>query len=171
MRSSSRITPTIAAFGVLTVHPRSELNQAMLVAFDEHPSSRLVIKLCVFADEGTTAERASNRVVVLGRPMYAPWAQLQCVAKILQWLRYALDAYGSSSFVGWMDSDTWLQPRRLAAYLHGVQNALPPGALCWGGLFEHWERLETNGSLAAVGFACKAIATRTAISRFHFNWM
>ena len=114
----------LAAIGILTQRPSGALERDMWAAYERHASRRVLLRHCVFEDE--TRERGAA-IVVLQRPSYAPWAQLQCVAKILQWLRYAVDER-LGRFVGWFDSDTWMHPQRLAAHLSHVQQAIPRGA-------------------------------------------
>ena len=135
----------------------------MWAAYERHASRRVLLRHCVFEDE--TRERGPA-IVVLQRPSYAPWAQLQCVAKILQWLRHAVDER-LGRFVGWFDSDTWMHPQRLAAHLSRVQQAVPRGADVWGGFWEHWERAAWDQpgppkSLGGVGFSYSPLGPVTA---------
>lgn len=144
----------MAVFGITTVRTSSPLNQLMLASFAANPTDRLLLRLVVFEDEATSADKeAGNWVAVLPRPDYLPWPHLQCTQKILQWLRHASRAFPHVQIIGQMDSDTWIQPQRLATYLASVATAVPPSALFWGGLFEHWQRLDTNGTIDCVGFS------------------
>ena len=109
----------------------------MWPSYVQYASDQLLIRHAVFADE--TSERGPT-IVPLDRPAYARRPQIQCVAKILQWLRWALRAWPGAMFAGWVDSDTWFYPRRMAAHLMAVLQTVPPGARVWGGLWQHWER-------------------------------
>ena len=153
----------LAAIGILTQRPSGALERDMWAAYERHASRRVLLRQCVFEDE--TRERGPA-IVVLQRPSYAPWAQLQCVAKILQWLRHAVDER-LGRFVGWFDSDTWMHPQRLAAHLSRVQQAVPRGADVWGGFWEHWERAAWDQpgppkSLGGVGFSYSPLGPVTA---------
>ena len=153
----------LAAIGILTQRPSGALERDMWAAYERHASRRVLLRQCVFEDE--TRERGPA-IVVLQRPSYAPWAQLQCVAKILQWLRYAVDER-LGRFVGWFDSDTWMHPQRLAAHLSHVQQAIPRGADVWGGFWEHWERAAWDQpgppkSLGGIGFSYSPLGPVTA---------
>ena len=144
----------IAAIGILTQRPSGALERDIWAAYERHASRRVLLRHCVFEDE--TRERGPA-IAALQRPSYAPWAQLQCVAKILQWLRHAVDER-LGRFVGWLDSDTWMHPQRLAAHLSRVHQAVPRGADVWGGFWEHWERAAWDQpgplkSLGGVGFS------------------
>ena len=153
----------IAAIGILTQRPSGALERDMWAAYERHASRRVLLRHCVFEDE--TRERGPA-IAALQRPSYAPWAQLQCVAKILQWLRHAVDER-LGRFVGWLDSDTWMHPQRLAAHLSRVHQAVPRGADVWGGFWEHWERAAWDQpgppkSLGGVGFSYSPLGLVTA---------
>ena len=62
-------------------------------------------------------------------------------------------AFPRSHFIGQMDSDTWINPPRLSRFLAAIEAALPADAAVWGGLFEHWERLDTNQTINCIGFS------------------
>ena len=129
----------IAAIGILTDNPAGPLNTAMLDFFTADPSHRLVIRLCVFADE--THHMPSKHIAVLSRPSFAAQPQFQCVAKIVQWIAHATQAFPGCQFVGWADSDTWFNPPRLAAYLTAMNQATR--ALVLGGI----HACDTDGRL------------------------
>ena len=161
---STTTAPFFSVFGVLTQRPSAPLERSMQTHFEQNSDSRLTVVHAVFTDE--TDERGPS-IVALERPSYAPWPQMQCVAKILEWLRYASEhEWGlpgaAPAFVGWFDADTWFHPQRLATHLvrvaHAVPRAVARSGLVWGGLFEHWERAswdqpEPPASLGGVGFS------------------
>jgi hypothetical protein len=153
--ASSSAAP-VAAFGILTQQASSELNLAMLGAFAARATEQLILRLCLFADEVSEEEKAKTYIAVLDRPPHIPWPQVQCAAKILQWLKCAVEAYAAVPFVGWMDSDTWFEPQRFAAYLAAVRLAMPATKSIWGGIFMHYQRLDTNGTLGALGFGLQS---------------
>ena len=144
---------TLAALGILTMHPFSPLNRRMNATFHLAPSSRIVFRWCVFADEGSARERASFTTAVLERPAFVTAdLRYQCVAKILAWLDYAQRSFSAAPYVGWMDSDTWVLPQRLETYLAGVAAALPPEThATWIGLAMHWARFDAD-LLDGMGF-------------------
>ena len=143
-----------SVFGITTVSVSSQLNTLMLQLFRAHPSRTLTLRLVVFEDEVSgEEEREMEGVVVLSRPPYLPWPHLQCTSKILRWFEHALVAFPRSHFIGQMDSDTWINPPRLSRFLAAIEAALPADAAVWGGLFEHWERLDTNQTINCIGFS------------------
>ena len=126
----------------------------MLQSFGEQRGSKhLILRLVVFEDEATKEDRRNERVAVLRRPWYLPWHHLQCTQKIFSWLEYVLEMFPAVKWVGQMDSDTWFVPQRLVGYLRSIESALPPDAFVWGGLYMHWQRLDTNGTIGCVGFS------------------
>lgn len=146
----------LAAFGILTREVSSELNLLMLGAFAARATARLILRLCVFPDEGSAEEKSRTYVAVLQRPAYIAWPQLQCTVKIVEWIRHALEVHPMVPFVGWMDSDTWFEPNRLSIYLSAVLNAFSAETPIWGGIFMHYQRLDTNDTLSALGFGMKS---------------
>jgi hypothetical protein len=127
----------------------------MLSYFETNASTQVSIRLCVFSDE---TEERGPAIIPLKRPPYLEARETQCVAKILAWLDHASLRHPASSFVGWVDSDTWFDPVRMATHLASVYVALPSGALAWGGDWQHWQRAAWDQhapptSLGGVGFS------------------
>lgn len=138
----------LAAVCVLTQRPSSSLNRLMNASFATSASASVDVRFCVFSDE--TSERGES-VVALDRPAaVSARPQYQCVAKIVAWLLHARRM--RHAYVGWIDSDTWLQPARLATYLRGVRESLPAGTPQWIGVYEHWARFDAD-LLDGVGFS------------------
>ena len=153
----------MAVFGVLTMDSTSEQSRVMLASFARDASPKLLLRLVLWDDEAKPADRLARSVAVLPRPPYLPWPHLACTTKILQWYNHAVEVYARRvSFIGCMDSDTWIQPSRLAAYLLELRSTLPPDAAAWGGFFEHWERLDTNRTLSPIGFSYGSPGTAVA---------
>ena len=144
---------SLAAVCILTLAPTSPLNRRMNASFNLAPSSRIVLRWCLFADEGKPWHHAIPTTVVLKRPEFVTAdKRYQCVAKILAWLHHAQTAFSRASFVGWMDSDTWVLPQRLESYLDGVAADLPPAThASWIGLAMHWSRFDYE-RLDGMGF-------------------
>ena len=145
--------PPLAAVCVLTQHPFSSLNRRVNASYALAPSTRIALRWCLFADEGSPNERMAQSTVLLERPPFVSAdRKYQCVAKILAWLKYAHDTFSSASFVGWTDSDSWLLPKRLEAYLDAVALQLPPSShASWIGLAMHWQRFDSE-LLDGMGF-------------------
>ena len=153
----------IAAFGITTLNTSSVLNRAMFESFgDARGSKHLILRLVVFEDEATGDDRRDERVAVLKRPWYLPWQHLQCTQKILRWLEFAMETFPAIKWIGQMDSDSWFVPQRLVAYLRSIDTALPSDAYVWGGMYMHWQRLDTNGTLGCVGFSGDSPGSVTA---------
>ena len=145
-----------AALCILTQNPSSALNERMRKSFelapgDESGARAVGIRWCVFEDEwrrhssSSSTTTTSSTTLVLQRPdgVVARRQEYECVSKIIAWLRYAHDHLPSSDFVGWIDSDTWLLPRRLAVFLEGVAAVQPPRSVpVWIGAFMHWSRFD-----------------------------
>eukprot|EP00966_Prymnesium_polylepis_P120338 2780813-Prymnesium_polylepis.1 len=130
----------------------------MLASFAARDSPDLVLRLVIFEDEVANEDRLLPGVTVLRRPPYLPWRHLPCTQKILQWMKHALKQFPAVRWIGQMDSDTWIDPPRLVSYLRAVGAALPPAAAIWGGRFEHWQRLDLNGTIDCVGFSCARLS-------------
>lgn len=142
------------AFCVLTTHPHNALENRMLQSYvlGERPS--LFLYWCLFQDEGTAAERQNLRTVLLPRPndLVSRKPQYQCVAKIIAWLRRAYERHGHCSFIGWLDSDTWLIPSRMETFLNSMNSSgFDRTTPLWIGLFMHWSRYNAS-LLDALGF-------------------
>ncbi|KAL1527281.1 hypothetical protein AB1Y20_015956 [Prymnesium parvum] len=142
-----------AVFGITTLRPSSALNAVMLRSFAARPAEQLILRLVVFDDELSPSDRRLPGLAVLRRPAFLPYPHLQCTQKVLQWLVYALHHFAHARWVGQLDSDSWFDPHRLLSYLGALEARLPADALVWAGLFEHWQRLRTNGTLECVGFS------------------
>ena len=137
----------LAAICILTIHPNSQFNRAMnSSSLNLSPSPQILLRWCLFDDEGSPRERAQFTTVTLKRPDFVSSdRRYQCVAKILAWLAFARQHYSAAAFTGWMDSDTFLLPQRLESYLARVATTLPPRKTpTWIGLFMHWSRFDTQ---------------------------
>ena len=145
--------PPLAVVCVLTQHPFSPLNRRVNASYSLAPSSRVALRWCLFADEGSPNERVAHSTVLLERPAFVSAdRKYQCVAKILAWLRHADAAFSRASFIGWTDSDSWLLPKRLETYLDAVAVQLPPSShASWIGLAMHWQRFDSE-LLDGMGF-------------------
>ena len=142
-----------AAVCVLTLTPTSPLNRRMNVTFNLAPSPRVMLRWCIFDDEGKPWHRSMPTTIVLRRPAFVTLdRRYQCVAKILAWLDHAQTFFSHAQFIGWMDSDTWVLPKRLETYLDGVAEKLPPAThASWIGLAMHWSRFDEQ-ILDGIGF-------------------
>ena len=97
--------------------------------------------------------------------------------QILAWLDFAQERI-SSTFTGWADSDTWLQPIRLHAFLQGVTRSLgtAEASSAWVGMFMHWTRYspshldgfgymhDSSASQERIGFELKLDHARNRLS-------
>ena len=146
----------LAALCTLTQRSDAALNDRMRHSYAMAPSSDIGLYWCLFLDEGSPSQRADAQTVLLARPAFVSRRpEYACVAKILAWLQHAHTSL-AANFIGWMDSDTWLMPSRLATLLGGINrsNAISaPGGVAtpvWLGMYMHWARFD-NRTLDGMG--------------------
>ena len=156
-------SPQLAALGILTQNPMSELNKRMSesYALDPPTKGRFLMRWVLFEDEVARLQQrlpswswdaAQPASAVLKRPPFvSSLPQYQCAAKILAWLQHASVWWPEAEFIGWADSDTWLLPRRVQSLLEGVSDSLPGAKEAWIGHFMHWARYDKS-VLDGLGF-------------------
>ena len=140
-------TRPLAAFGVLTMNPRSESNQrlhsARLSLSQSMPACpQLLFLYVVFIGDEPPGEdwhwdgRADVEVetALLKKPPQLTKNNV-CAVKILCWLRYARNTpdLRRAAFVGWIDDDTIVDPTLVQRHLFGWRHL----RWAYGGAFHH----------------------------------
>ena len=133
--------------GILTRDPTSHLNRELGASIAGRASPAVRLQYVFFSDE--SKQRGAD-IVALDRPAWVT-AENVCVAKILEWLAHARRTSAATPYVGWLDSDTWLDPQRFAAYFSVVARRAA-GSPSWGGLVEHMADYDVTDPLNCPGF-------------------
>ena len=139
--------------GILTRDPASHLNRELGASIAGRASPAVRLQYVFFSDE--SRQRGAD-IVALDRPAWVT-AENVCVAKILEWLAHARRTSAATPYVGWLDSDTWLDPQRFAVYFSHVARRAA-GSPSWGGLVEHMADYDVTDPLNCPGFAVHLVA-------------